>query len=136
MASLTVDQAKTFFGSLYDRSHAPDLGHFEAAALRLVARVDNAEAVPSKDVAAGDKALALLMLNHVMTTPTINPQQKSALTAAALMNIKSEVVGKFADLFPNMTLDELTKAATAAGYHIEILDPRVAATVPRSVIGH
>ncbi|WP_292533875.1 hypothetical protein [Methylocystis sp.] len=133
--TLTVDKAKKFFGSLYDRSHAPDLGHFEAAALRLVATVGSDEAVPTKDVAAGDKALAVLMLNHVMSTPKIDPSKKAALTAAALLNIKAEVVGRFVDLFPNMTIEELTKAAGEAGYHVDILAPKDAANVPRSVIG-
>jgi hypothetical protein len=66
MATLTAEKAKQFFGSLYDRSHAPDLGQFEAAALRLVTTVTGNDAVQTKDVAAGDKALAVLMLNHVM----------------------------------------------------------------------
>ncbi|MDC8758410.1 hypothetical protein [Janthinobacterium fluminis] len=133
--ALKVDDAKKFFGSLYDRSHAPDLGHFEAAALRLVATVENNDAVPTKDVAAGDKALGLLMLNHIMSTPNIEQKQKAALSAAALLNIKSELVGRFTELFPEMTVSELTKAAEKAGYHVEVLDSRVAANVPRSVVG-
>jgi hypothetical protein len=130
---LTVDKAQSFFGSLYGRSHAPDLGKFEAAALRLVASVENG--VPTKDVAAGDKALAVLMLNHVMTTPRIEPGQKAALTAAALLNIKAELVGRFVELFPDMTVEQLAKAAQKAGYHVDILEPAVAAKVPRSVVG-
>ena len=133
--TLTVSKAKNFFGSLYHRSHAPDLGHFEAAALRLVASVGDEAAVQTKDVAAGDKALALLMLNHVMTTPRVDSGKRAALTAAALLNIKSEVVGRFVELYPDMNVDQLIKAANEAGYHVEVLDEDVAARVPRSVIG-
>ncbi|WP_342310490.1 hypothetical protein [Burkholderia pyrrocinia] len=133
--ALSIENAKKFFGSLYDRSHAPDLDHFEAASLRLVASVENSDAVPTKDLAAGDKALALLMLNHIMTSPGVDQKQKAALSAAALLNIKAEMVGRFTELFPNMTVDELTRAAEKAGYHVEILEPRVAANMPRSVIG-
>jgi hypothetical protein len=133
--TLSVENAKRFFGSLYDSSHAVDLNHFEAAALRLVASVEGSTAVPTKDVAAGDKALGLLMLNHVISSPRIDAHQKAALSAAALLNIKSETVGRFTELFPDMTLKDLVKAAEKAGYHVEVLDPQVASTVPRSVIG-
>lgn len=133
--SLTVKQAKKFFGSLYDNSHAPELARFEAAALRLVATVGDEEAVPTKDAAAGDKALAVLMLNHVMSAPRVDNRKKAALTAAALLNIKAEVVGRFVELFPNMTLKELTKAAQEAGYTVDILPAKTAANVSRSVIG-
>jgi hypothetical protein len=136
--ALTVQQAKKFFGSLYekDRAFAPDLGRFEAAALRLVASVaDDDNAVPTKGTAAGDKALAVLLLNHVMSVPDLASSQKTALTAAALLNIKSEVVGRFVELFPDMTLEELTKSAKEAGYNVEILSKDVAARVPRSVVG-
>jgi hypothetical protein len=134
--TLSVENAKKFFGSLYDdRSFATDLGHFEAAALRLVASVGNNDAIATKDVAAGDKALAVLMLNHIMSAPKVDQGQKAALTAAALLNIKAELVGKFTELFPDMTVSELKKAAEKAGYHVEVLEPRVAASVPRAVIG-
>ncbi len=133
--ALTVEQAKKFFGSLYDRSHAPDLGRFEAAALRIVATVGSDDAVQTKDVAAGDKALAVLMLNHIMAAPRLEPQKKAALTAAALLNIKSELVGRFVELFPNMNIAELTQAAEAAGYHVDILPSAEAAHLPRSVVG-
>ena len=133
--SLTAEKAQRFFGSLYERSHAPDLGRFEAAALRLVATVGNNEGVPTKDVAPGDKALAILMLNHVMSAPKLDAHNKAALTAAALLNIKAELVGRFVELFPDMNLEQLTKAAEAAGYHVDILSPQAAASVPRSVVG-
>jgi hypothetical protein len=133
--SLSVETAKKFFGSLYDRSHAMDLGHFEAAAMRLVASVQTEDAVPTKDVAAGDKALAVLMLNHLMSSPGVEPRKKAALSAAALLNIKSELVGRFTELFPDMTVEQLTKAAERAGYHVEVLEPSVAAALPRSVVG-
>jgi hypothetical protein len=133
--ALTTDAAKKFFGSLYDRSHTPDLGNFEAAAIRLVASVESVEAIPTKDVAAGDKALGLLMLNHIINSRNIDTKQKAALSAAALLNIKSELVGRFTELFPDMTVNELTKAAKDAGYNVEVLDARAAANVPRSVIG-
>src|SRR4051812_45094583 len=102
---LTVEKARNFFGSLYDKSHAPDLPSFDAAALRLIATVPNG--VPTKDTAAGDRALALLMLNHVMSAPKISSEDKAALTAAVLLNIKSDVVGRFVELFPDMNLEEL-----------------------------
>jgi hypothetical protein len=133
--SLTVEQAKKFFGALYDRSHAPDLGNFEAAALRIVANVGDNEAIATKEVAAGDKALALLMLNHVMSAPRLDTGKKAALTAAALLNIKAELVGRFVELFPNMTVKELKKAAEEAGYQVDILPAKEAASVPRSVVG-
>ena len=133
--SLTTTKAQRFFGSLYDSSHAPDLGRFEAAALRLVATVGDTDAVPTRDAAAGDKALAILMLNHIMSTPKIEPGKRAALTAAALLNIKSELVGQFVELFPEMNLEQLTRAAQDAGYYVEILSPDVAAKVPRSAIG-
>lgn len=134
--TLSVQSAKKFFGSLYDdRSHAKDLGHFEAAALRLVAAVENDDAVPTKDVAAGDKALGILMLNHIMNSAHLDQRKKAALSAAALLNIKAELVGRFTELFPNMNVDQLTEAARKAGYHVEVLEPRAAAAVPRSVIG-
>lgn len=133
--ALTTEVAKRFFGRLYDRSHAPDLSHFEAAAMRLVATVEGSDAVPNKDVAVGDKALGLLMLNHIMTSPKIDSKKKAALSAAALLNIKSELVGSFTELFPDMTVEQLTKAAEQAGYHVEVLDPRASAVLPRSVIG-
>ena len=133
--ALTTDAAKKFFGSLYDRSNTPDLGNFEAAAIRLVASVESDDAIPTKDVASGDKALGLLMLNHIMNSRNIDTKQKAALSAAALLNIKSELVGRFTELFPDMTVNELTKAAKDAGYNVEVLDARAAANVPRSVIG-
>ena len=132
---LTVTQARKFFGSLYERSHAPDLGRFEAAALRIVATVGDEDAVPTKETAAGDKALAILMLNHLMSAPRVDARKKAALTAAALLNIKSELVGSFAELFPDMTIDQLRQEAEAAGYHVDILSPQAAANVPRTAIG-
>ncbi len=133
--TLTVEKAKKFFGSLYESSsYIPDLGSFEAAAIRLVASVGD-EAVATKELAAGDKALAVLMLNHVMSARDIDNPNKAALTAAALLNIKAEMVGRFVDLFPDMTIEELTKAAREAGYHIEILSPDTAERTPRSVVG-
>ena len=134
MTQLTKEKAKKFFGSLYDSSHAPDLGQFEAAALRLVARVGGDEAVQTKDVAAGDKALAVLMLNQIMSTPKLDARNKAALTAAALLNIKSDLVRSVCRAFPDMTVDEL-KSRPMRGYHIEILPPAAASAVPRSVIG-
>jgi hypothetical protein len=131
--TLSTKHAARFFGSLYDRSHAPDLGDFEAAALRLVARVENG--VPTKDTAAGDKALGVLMLNHVMTTPDVDSSTRAALSAAALMNIKSELVARFVDTFPDMNLDQLLDAARDAGYQVEVLDPEVAERLPRSIVG-
>lgn len=134
--TLSVQAAKKFFGSLYnDRSHAMDLGHFEAAALRLVARVETEEAVATKDVAAGDKALAVLMLNHIMNSANLDQPKKAALSAAALLNIKADLVARFTELFPNMNVEELSAAAKRAGYHVEVLEPRAAAAMPRSVIG-
>lgn len=132
--ALTTEVAKRFFGSLYDRSSIPDLGHFEAAAIRLVASVED-DGVPTKDVAAGDKALGLLMLNHIMNSSNVDTKQKAALSAAALLNIKSELVGRFTELFPDMTVSELTKGAKNAGYHVDVLDARAAAALPRSVVG-
>jgi hypothetical protein len=41
----------------------------------------------------------------------------------------------FTDLFPDMTISELTQAAEQAGYHEEVLDPPAAANMPRSVVG-
>ncbi|MFC6082121.1 hypothetical protein [Sphaerisporangium aureirubrum] len=49
---LRKEQAKEFFGSLYDRAATPDLNEFESAAIRLVARVDTS-------AAPGDRALGL-----------------------------------------------------------------------------
>lgn len=83
---LTTDVAKKFFGSLYDRQHIPDLSHFEAAAIRLVASVEK-DGVPTKDVAAGDKALGLLMLNHLMNT-------REVLDARVATTVPRPVVGK------------------------------------------
>ena len=83
--ALTADVAKKFFGSLYDRTATPDLGSFEAAAIRLVASVESSEAIATKDVAAGDKALGLLMLNHIINSRNIDTKQKAALSAAALL---------------------------------------------------
>ncbi|BCK54899.1 hypothetical protein [Nocardia wallacei] len=133
--SLEVEQAKRFFGSLYDESVAPDLGAFEGAAIRLVARVSAPGAVAGKDVAAGDKALGVLMLNHVMTTPEVDSGAKTALTAAALMNIKSEVVAKFTELFPEQNLNDLIESARAQGYQVDVLDPGDAKSLPRTVVG-
>lgn len=131
--SLTVAQARKFFGSLYDREHAPDLPRFDAAAMRLIASAE--EGVPTKDTAAGDKALAILMLNHIMSAPKISNADRAALTAAALLNIKSDVVGRFVELFPDMTLEELKRSATAAGYHVDVLPAKEAAHLPRTVVG-
>jgi hypothetical protein len=135
--TLTTQKAKEFFGSLYakDNSFAPDLGRFESAAIRLVASVGDNDAVPTKTTAAGDKALGVLMLNHVMSSPDLKPAQRAALTAAALLNIKAEMVGRFVELFPGMTLQELVKAAGDAGYNVEILSKDVASRMPRSVVG-
>jgi hypothetical protein len=129
---LTKDQAQRFFGSLYDDSASdsatPDLNGFESAAIRLVARFGTS-------TAPGDRALGLLMLNHVMSTPTVDPDKKNALTAAVLMNIKAPAVDGFLQEFPQTTLDNLVKAAQNAGYQVDVLSPTVANTVPRSVVG-
>lgn len=125
---LTVEQAQQFFGALYDREHTPDLNEFESAAIRLVARVDTS-------AAPGDRALGLLMLNHVMTTPEIDPAKKTALTAAVLMNIKAPAVDSFLQEFPDTTLDGLIRSAQEAGYQVDVLPGSVANVVPRTVVG-
>jgi hypothetical protein len=136
--SLNMEQARQFFGSLYEQrenTRAPDLGAFEGAAIRLVVRTNTPETIQGKDVVPGDKALGILMLNHLMSAPEVEPSAKAALTAATLMNIKSEVVGRFTELFPNTNLEGLVSAARDAGYQVDILDPDIAAGVPRSVVG-
>lgn len=125
---LTKEQAQQFFGSLYDHTDTPDLNEFESAAIRLVARVETSSA-------PGDRALGLLMLNHVMGAPETAPEKKTALTAAVLMNIKAPAVDRFIDAFPDMTLDRLVDAAKEAGYQVDILPGSVANSVPRTVVG-
>jgi hypothetical protein len=126
---LNTDQAALFFGSLYDNSATPDLSEFESAAIRLVARTQGISA-------PADKALGLLMLNHVMTTPpeTIDAATKGALTAAVLMNIKAPAVDGFLRAFPQENLQSLIGAATEAGYQVEVLPPERANAVPRTVL--
>ena len=126
---LSVDKAKDFFGSLYENDETPDLNGFEAAAIRLVARIDGV-------AAPGDKALALLMLNQIMSTPDdqVDPARKGALTAAILMNIKAPAVDGFLEAFPQQSLEELVDAANKAGYQVDVLSPERANDVPRSVL--
>jgi hypothetical protein len=134
--SLDVEQAKNFFGSLYeDPGKIPDLGSFETAAIRLVVRTSARENVQGKDVVPGDKALGILMLNHIMSSPDVEPSTRSALTAATLMNIKSEVVGRFTELFPNTSLEDLITSAREAGYQVDVLDTEVATNLPRALVG-
>jgi hypothetical protein len=126
--ALTVADVQKFFGSLYGGTHTPDLNEFESAAIRMVARVDTV-------TAPGDKALGLLMLNHVMSAPRLDPAKKNALSAVVLMNIKAPAVESFLQAFPQTSVDDLVKAAQAAGYQVDILSPTVANAVPRSVVG-
>jgi hypothetical protein len=129
MTTLTVAETKKFFGSLYDPNSTPDLNEFESAAIRLVTRIGTT-------AAPGDKALGLLMLNHMMSSPTkVDPAKKQALSAIILMNIKAPAVAGFMEAFPQENLDDLVKAATAAGYQVDVLKPNVANAVPRSVVG-
>lgn len=125
---LTTEQAKEFFGSLYEHEDTPDLNEFDSAAIRLVARIETSS-VP------GDRALGLLMLNHVMGAPKTDAKTKSTLTAAVLMNIKQIAVDGFLQAFPDMTLDRLVEAAKDAGYEVDVLAGSVANNVPRSVVG-
>jgi hypothetical protein len=125
---LKNDQAKRFFGSLYDHSKSPDLSDFDAAAIRLVARIDG-YAVP------GNKALGLLMLNAVMSNPSADAKVKGGMAAAALMNIQAPALERFLEAFPSATLQELITKAKEAGYEVEVLDAHVANALPRTVIG-
>lgn len=125
---LKVDQAKRFFGSLYDHSATPDLNDFDAVAIRLVARVDD-YATP------GNKALGALMLNAVMSSPEVDPKERGAMVAAALMNIQAPALERFLEIFPSATLDDLIAQAKEAGYEVDVLDASTANQVPRSVVG-
>lgn len=134
--TLSVHSAKKFLGSLYaDRSCAMDLGHFEAAALRLVASVASDDAVPTRDVVAGDKALGVLMLNHIMNSAQLDLRKNAALSAGALLNIGADAVGRFTELSTNMNVEQLTEVARNAGYDVEVLEPGRAGARPRCVIG-
>jgi hypothetical protein len=128
VAVLTTDQAKQFFGSLYDHSQAPDLSDFDAAAIRLVARVGR-HALP------GNKALGALMLNAVMSSPDADAETQAEMAAVVLMNIQAPAVEQFLERFPSTTLDDLIGQAREAGYEVDVLDGEVANRVPREVVG-
>jgi len=125
--SLTKEKAKKFFGDLYDNSHTPDLNDLDAAAIRLTAKID-------QSTMPGDKALGILMLNHALSAPKLDPAKKHSLTAAVLMNIKAAVVSHFLDEFPDTNIHQLIDGATKAGYKVDVLSPEVAKTMPRSVV--
>jgi hypothetical protein len=124
---LTTHQAKKFFGSLYSHTNTPDLSDFDSAAIRLVARVDQ-YAVP------GNKALGLLMLNAVMSSE-IPKDKKAGLAAATLMNIQAPAVERFLEAFPSATLTELIQSAKKAGYEVDVLESKVANSLPRTLVG-
>ena len=125
---LTPETAKAFFGSLYDEETAPDLNRFDSAAIRLAAKYQDR-------VMVGDKALGMLMLNHVISNPAVSDQTKTNLTAAVMGNIKASVLSKFLEEFPTQDLDSLVQSAKASGYDVTVLKIEDAKHLPRSHVG-
>jgi hypothetical protein len=127
VTTLTVGAAKKFFGALYDTKAAPDLNAFDNAAIRLVTRFQDR-------VMPGDKAIGTLMMNAVMSEPKLTANDRVELTAAVMGNIKQQAVGSFLAKFPKATIAGLIKSAKAAGYDVQVLDPKGVQAMPRSVI--
>jgi|3_EtaG_2_1085321.scaffolds.fasta_scaffold72958_2 hypothetical protein len=112
--SLSNDQIKLFFSSLYEDGVADSEVNFDKSEAKILAS-------KADEIVAGEKGLQAMLFNYLLSNKDALTESQAQDLPALLVHIKQRAVDEFTKAFPQTNLDSLVEAAKDAGYDVQIL---------------